>query len=70
MCKFHGDALYALPLAIVLLTVWLPIVHADDAALSTSGRLDLTSMANVSGGLQSRRASSALFQWGGSLGYG
>ena len=70
MCKFHGDALYALPLVIVLLTAWLPIAHADDAALSTSGRLDLTSMANVSRGLRSRPASSALFQWGGSLATG
>ncbi|MHB1691214.1 MAG: carbohydrate porin [Thiomonas sp.] len=70
MRKFHVDALYALLLAIALLTAWLRIAHADDTALSTSGRLDLTRMANLSGGLQSRPASSALFQWGGSLATG
>ena len=42
--------------------------HADAlAGLSSSGRLDLDSMSNLSGGLQSRAASSALLQWSASL---
>lgn len=44
--------------------------HADDAILTTSGRLDLDSMTNVASGLQSGPASSALFQWGGTLNTG
>ncbi|OZB41916.1 MAG: hypothetical protein B7X46_14750, partial [Thiomonas sp. 15-66-11] len=67
MRKFHFYVLSALLLAIVLSSAFLSVAHADDAALSTSGRFDLDSQANVSGGLQSRPASSALFQWGGSL---
>ncbi|MBX9717019.1 MAG: carbohydrate porin, partial [Burkholderiaceae bacterium] len=54
-------------LAIVLSSAFLPIAHADDVALNTAGHLDLNSMTDLSGGLQSRPASSALFQWGGSL---
>lgn len=42
--------------------------HADAlAGLSSSGRLDLDSMSNLSGGMQSRAASSALLQWSTSL---
>ena len=67
MRKFHFYVLYALLLAIVLSSAFLSVAHADDSALSTSGRFDLDSQADVSGGLQSRPASSALFQWGGSL---
>lgn len=67
MRTFHFYVLHALLLAIVLSSAFLSVAHADDAALSTSGRFDLDSQADVSGGLQSRPASSALFQWGGSL---
>lgn len=67
MRRFHFYVLHALLLAIVLGSAFVPAAHADDAALNTSGRFDLDSQANVSGGLQSRPASSALFQWGGSL---
>ncbi|MGC9162901.1 MAG: carbohydrate porin [Thiomonas sp.] len=67
MRKLHLFFLYAVLLAIVLGTAVLPAAHADSVALSTSGRLDLQSQANLSGGLQSRAASSALLQWGGSL---
>lgn len=52
-------------LAAVLLA---PCAAAEpDSTLQTSGKFDLTPNANVSGGLQSRAASSALLQWGGSL---
>lgn len=67
MRKFHLLFLYVVLLAIVLGTAVLPAAYADSVALSTSGRLDLESQANLSGGLQSRPASSVLFQWGGSL---
>jgi porin len=67
MRKFHVYILYALLLAIARSSAFLPAAHADDAPLSTSSRLDLNSLANVSGGLQSRAASSALLQWGASL---
>ena len=67
MRKFHLFLLYAVLLAIVLGSAVLPTARADDGALSTSGRLDLGSQANLWGGLQSRAASSALLQWGGSL---
>ena len=67
MRKIRFDVLHPLPLAIVLSSVFLSVAQADDAAVSSSGRLDLDTMTNVSGGLQSRPTSSALFQWGGSL---
>ncbi|CQR44567.1 MAG: carbohydrate porin [Thiomonas sp.] len=67
MSKFHLFLLYVVLLAIVLGSAALPAARADDGALSTAGRLDLNSQANLSGGLQSRPASSVLFQWGGSL---
>nr|WP_288119624.1 hypothetical protein [Thiomonas sp.] len=41
MRKFHFYVLYALLLAIVLSSAFLSVAHADDAALSTSGRFDL-----------------------------
>jgi len=67
MRKYHLFFLYVVLLAIVLGSAALPAARADDGALSTAGRLDLTTQANLSGGLQSRAASSALLQWGGSL---
>ena len=63
MSKFHLFLLYVVLLAIVLGSAALPAARADDGALSTAGRLDLNSQANLSGGLQSRPASSVLFQW-------
>ena len=53
---------------VLAITMWLaqsaaPVSAASADAWSRSGRLDLDTMSNVSGGLQSRAASSALLQW-------
>lgn len=70
MREFHFYVLYALLLLIVMISAFLPSAHADDTGLDASGRMDLNSLSNLSGGLQSRAASSALLQWGGSLATG
>ena len=51
----------------LLTEAFAPARAAALAGLSSSGRIDLDSMSNLSAGLQSRAASSALLQWSADL---
>ena len=56
-----------LAIGILLARIIAPASAAQPTAWTDSGRIDLDSMANLAGGLQSRAASSALLQWSASL---
>ncbi len=60
----HG---FFLAIGILLARIIAPASAAQPTAWTDSGRIDLDSMANLAGGLQSRAASSALLQWSASL---
>ena len=65
MCIRHPQTLLAIGL--LLAQAATPAPAAALSGLSSSGRLDLDTMSNLSGGMQSRAAASALLQWSASL---
>ncbi len=65
MCIRHPQTLLAIGLLVGQAAA--PVRAASPDAWNSSGRLDLDTMANLAGGVQSRAASSALLQWSASL---